>query len=231
MPQEHPRYIPSKAAQRSKFKGQSSKLKILSKNLKTPEYHQRAENCRYNHAGMAVMTPRRSYQLALLWLSLLALFRAIDLGLRAGIPGALHEDLPAIALGFAELAMHATILAALRSRKTWAWAMAVTWYPAWIALMSARLYIDYDPVLALLWTPLFALTAVAHTALMRSEIREAYGIFQQPWHSLEHWLPAVVKPGALVLAAAYAFDFPVALCLWTTAAIAGATAPVIYRDG
>jgi hypothetical protein len=177
------------------------------------------------------MTPRRRYQIALLWLSLLALLRAIDLGIRAGGPGAFTDDLPGLAAGLAELAVHTAVLAALRGRKGWGWGLAVVWYPVWIALMAVRLHADYDPMLVILWTPFLALTAGAHTVLLGGEIREAYGITRQPWRSLEHWLPAIVRPGALVPALVCLFDPATAGCLWLTAAIATATASRVYRDG
>ncbi len=164
----------------------------------------------------------------MLWIWLLAVLRAIDLGLDTG-GGSLLSDLPLFAVSLAELSAHVTALAALQSRRRWGWVLALVWYPVWIAAMTVRLYLDYNMVLALMWSPLLAFTAIAHGVLLRRDVAEAFGVRRGFWHSLSTWLPYAVRPGSLVLAVSYAFGMQTALCLWITATIAAATRPQIYR--
>jgi len=177
------------------------------------------------------MSPAQRYRMAVLWIWLLSFLRSIDLGLGIGAGGALFEDLPFTALGLAELSFHVAVLAGLRGRRAWGWRLAAIWLPAWVTFLSVRLYLNYDLVLALLWTPLFALTVSAHRALLSEEVREAFGVRSAFWRAAARWLPHAVMPGALVLALAYAFGLGIALCLWATTAVATATAPLVYGMG
>jgi hypothetical protein len=175
------------------------------------------------------MTARQRFQLAQNWIWLLALLRAIDFGLRLGNTGSLVQDLPSNAVALGELSVHIAVIAGLKGRRRWGWVLAATWYPVWIVLMTVRLYAGYDVVLGLLWTPFFLLTAIAHSALLTREIREAFGVVRPAWAAVQRWLPSLVIPGALVLAATYSFGLSTAFGLWITTAIAYGTADQVYR--
>jgi len=169
------------------------------------------------------MTRRTGYRLALLWLSLVALLRAVDLGLRAGHFVPSLREFGDTGAAIAEVLLHMLTIYGLRSRYRWGWGLAAVWIPAWIALMNAGLWSERDVPLALLWVPLFCCSALAHRFLLRDDIREAYGITRQPWRSLRFWLPYLALPGCVFLPLAFAFDPGIAGALILTAAVASAT--------
>jgi hypothetical protein len=163
------------------------------------------------------------FRLVVLWLFLVVLFRIVDLGMQLAQWEEFASDFPANALRIAELAVHVLVLAGIARRAWWGWVGAAVWIPAWIAVMSVDLWQDGGLILSSLWSLHFVLSAFALRFLLRDPVREVFGVTSQPWRGLRWWLPALTVPGGMVIPFALVLGLPLALCLWTTAAVLIAT--------